>query len=79
MIAGMQEYTAMEALHGFIEQGVYDMVVLDTPPSRNALNFLEAPNRLKASMDTRIVDLIVSRKEGLVVSTTRRFVERVLG
>ena len=46
MIAGMQEYTAMEALYQFVETGRYDLVVLDTPPSRNALNFLEAPSRL---------------------------------
>jgi anion-transporting ArsA/GET3 family ATPase len=79
MIAGMQEYTAMEALHGFVEQGVYDMVILDTPPSRNALNFLEAPGRLAASMNTRIVDLMRPATESGVIGTTRKFLERVLG
>ncbi len=76
LIAGMQEYTAMEALHGFVQEGVYDLVVLDTPPSRNALNFLEAPRRLKESVDSRILDLLAPRqgKKG----TTRRFIERVL-
>ncbi len=79
MIAGMQEYTAMEALHGFIEQDIYDIVILDTPPSRNALNFLEAPNRLAASMNSRIVDLMRPSTGSGIVGTTRRFLERVLG
>ncbi len=79
MVAGMQEYTAMEALHGFVTAGTYDLVVLDTPPSRNALNFLEAPRRLKRSVDTRIIDLMKPRRDGKVIGTTRRFVERVLG
>jgi anion-transporting ArsA/GET3 family ATPase len=35
MIAGMQEYTAVEALHEFIRDDRYDLVVLDTPPSRD--------------------------------------------
>jgi anion-transporting ArsA/GET3 family ATPase len=79
MIAGMQEYTAMEALHGFVEEGTYDIVILDTPPSRNALNFLEAPTRLAASMNTRIVDLMRPSSDGGIIGTTRRFLERVLG
>ncbi len=79
MIAGMQEYTAMEALHGFVQQGTYDVVILDTPPSRNALNFLEAPGRLAASVNTRIIDLMRPSTDSGIVGTTRRFLERVLG
>jgi anion-transporting ArsA/GET3 family ATPase len=78
MIAGMQDYTAMEALHGFVSTGAYDLVVLDTPPSRNALNFLEAPTRLKESLDTRIVELMVSGAGG-ASGPARRLLERVLG
>ncbi len=77
MIAGMQEYTAMEALHGFVQQGTYDIVVLDTPPSRNALNFLDAPRRLDDSINSRLIELMVPR-EGGKKGTTRRFIERVL-
>lgn len=79
MIAGMQEYTAMEALHGFVAQGTYDLMVLDTPPSRNALNFLDAPVRLAASIDSRIIDLVVSQSDGRVAGTTRKFVGAILG
>ena len=79
MIAGMQEYTAMEALHGFVLEGTYDLVVLDTPPSRNALNFLEAPKRLAAFFDSRIFRLFVPREEGRVRGTAFRLISRVLG
>lgn len=78
MIAGMQEYTAMEALHGFVEQGVYDLVILDTPPSRNALNFLEAPHRLAEFLDGRIFRIMLPRERGRVIGTTRHLVDLVL-
>jgi anion-transporting ArsA/GET3 family ATPase len=45
-LAGSQEYMAMEKLFELHTEGDYDMLVLDTPPSRNALDFLEAPGRL---------------------------------
>jgi len=59
MVAGMQEYTAMEALHGFIDEGRYDLVVLDTPPSRNALDFLDGPRRLGRFLDGRIFQIFM--------------------
>jgi anion-transporting ArsA/GET3 family ATPase len=43
---GSQEYAAMETLYELHEAGEYDCLVVDTPPSRNALDFLEAPSRL---------------------------------
>ncbi len=79
MIAGMQEYTAMEALHGFVQAGTYDMVVLDTPPSRNALNFLEAPTRIAASLDARIVELMKPSSGKGLLAKTRQLIEQVLG
>ena len=45
-LAGSQEYMAMEKLYEIHAEDRYDLLVLDTPPSRNALDFLEAPNRL---------------------------------
>ncbi|MBS2031769.1 MAG: ArsA family ATPase [Deltaproteobacteria bacterium] len=59
LVAGMQEYTAAEALFGFVECGKYDLVVLDTPPSRNALEFLEAPRKLSLFLDERIVGVFM--------------------
>ena len=51
MVAGMQEYTAVEALCNFVESDRYDLVILDTPPSRDALRFLDAPARANAFLD----------------------------
>ena len=47
-VAGSQEYMAMEKLHELHQEGRYDLLVLDTPPTRNALDFLDAPRRLAA-------------------------------
>jgi anion-transporting ArsA/GET3 family ATPase len=45
-LAGSQEYMAMEKLFELHSEGSYDLLVLDTPPTRNALDFLDAPKRL---------------------------------
>ena len=64
LVAGMQEYTAAEALYGFVESGKYDLVVLDTPPSRNALEFLEAPRKFALFLDERIVGVFMPVEGG---------------
>lgn len=46
MIAGSQEYMAMERLYELYKGGEYDLLVLDTPPTRHALDFLEAPKKM---------------------------------
>jgi anion-transporting ArsA/GET3 family ATPase len=53
VVAGLQEYTAAEALYEFNQQARFDLIVLDTPPSRNALDFLDAPRRLARFLDER--------------------------
>jgi anion-transporting ArsA/GET3 family ATPase len=78
MIAGMQEYTAVEALHGLLETGQYDLVVLDTPPSNNALSFLDAPVRLARFLDGRIFKLFVPHKDGFFTGAARKLIYRVL-
>jgi anion-transporting ArsA/GET3 family ATPase len=45
-MAGSHEYMAMEKLYEIFNQHQYDLIVLDTPPSRHALDFLEAPQRM---------------------------------
>lgn len=52
-IAGSQEYMAMEKLLELHEDGGFDLLILDTPPSRNALDFLDAPTRLARFIDGR--------------------------
>ena len=50
MVTGSQEYAATLALHDFVASGKFDLVVLDTPPTANALDFLEAPARIAAAV-----------------------------
>jgi anion-transporting ArsA/GET3 family ATPase len=52
-VAGSQEYMAMEKLYELYESNRYDLIVLDTPPTRNALDFLDAPTRLSRFIDSR--------------------------
>ncbi|WP_163779885.1 ArsA family ATPase [Myxococcus vastator] len=62
LVAGVQEYAAAEALDGFLEDGRYELILLDTPPSRHALDFLDAPGRLARFLDERIVSLFGPQK-----------------
>jgi anion-transporting ArsA/GET3 family ATPase len=57
LVAGTQEYAAAEALDGYLHEGRYELIILDTPPSRHALDFLEAPGRLARFLDERVVSL----------------------
>ena len=54
-LAGSHEYMAMEKLLELAEDERFDLVVLDTPPTRHALDFLEAPDRLLAFLDVGIL------------------------
>ena len=47
-LGGTQEYMAMEKLHELHDEGGFDLIVVDTPPTRHALDFLDAPRRLLA-------------------------------
>jgi anion-transporting ArsA/GET3 family ATPase len=52
-LAGSQEYMAMEKLFELHSEGQFDLLVLDTPPTRNALDFLDAPKRLTQFIEGR--------------------------
>ncbi|MDO5501642.1 MAG: ArsA family ATPase [Actinomycetia bacterium] len=62
--AGTQEYMAMEKLSQLsqeaAEQGTWDLIVVDTPPSRSALDFLDAPKRLGSFLDGRFIRLLMA-------------------
>jgi anion-transporting ArsA/GET3 family ATPase len=62
--AGTQEYMAMEKLSQLraqlVERGVWDLIVVDTPPSRSALDFLDAPQRLGRFLDGRMIRLLTA-------------------
>jgi anion-transporting ArsA/GET3 family ATPase len=52
-VSGSQEFTAIAKLYELDQEGDFDLLVLDTPPSRNALDFLDAPGRLTAFLEGR--------------------------
>jgi len=66
--AGTQEYMAMEKLgqiHADAQRdGTYDLIVVDTPPSRSALDFLDAPERLSSFLDGRFIKLLLAPAKG---------------
>ncbi|MBX3226812.1 MAG: ArsA family ATPase [Labilithrix sp.] len=77
VIAGMQEYTAAEALYELSRGDRYDLVVLDTPPSRNALAFLEAPRKLSLFLDERVISVFLPKKGGGFLRAASDLVDRV--
>jgi anion-transporting ArsA/GET3 family ATPase len=58
--AGTQEYMAMEKLGQLAATGEWDLIVVDTPPSRSALDFLDAPNRLGRFLDGRMIRVLTA-------------------
>jgi anion-transporting ArsA/GET3 family ATPase len=58
--AGTQEYMAMEKLGQLVATNTWDLIVVDTPPSRSALDFLDAPNRLGRFLDGRMIRLLTA-------------------
>jgi anion-transporting ArsA/GET3 family ATPase len=63
-LAGSQEYMAMERLFELHQEDRYDLLVLDTPPTRNALDFLDAPRRLTQFIEGRSLQVFM-RPTGL--------------
>lgn len=88
-LAGSQEFMAMEKLYELHESGKYDLLVLDTPPTRHALDFLDAPKKMISIMDESVIRLFVSPSLragklglGLLKSSTAwifKVLERVTG
>lgn len=58
-VGGSQEYMAMEKLYELHATGAYDLLVLDTPPSRNALDFIDAPNRITRFVEGKTLRLVL--------------------
>ena len=63
--AGTQEYMAMEKLGQLrADESEWDLIIVDTPPSRNALDFLDAPARLGSFLDGRLIRIITAPARG---------------
>jgi anion-transporting ArsA/GET3 family ATPase len=84
-LGGTQEYMAMEKLHQLHDEGNFDLIVVDTPPTRHALDFLDAPQRLIRLLDNRVFRLLMMptraylRVASVAVQTFLRTVARVVG
>jgi anion-transporting ArsA/GET3 family ATPase len=79
-MSGTQEYMAMERLHELHETGEYDLIVVDTPPSRHALDFLDAPQRLIRLLDNRVFRVMMTPARGafrLASAALHTFVRQV--
>ena len=62
--SGTQEYMAMEKLGQLRARDEWDLIVVDTPPSRSALDFLDAPARLSRFLDGRMLRLLLAPGPG---------------
>lgn len=89
-LAGILEYMAVERLFEVAAEGNYDRIILDTPPTRQALDFLEAPDRIVSFLDSGAVRLALKpwgEKGGglrrmpmrLAAKGAERIVDRVIG
>jgi len=89
-LSGTQEYMAMEKLYELHHGGLpdvpdFDLVVVDTPPTRNALDFLDAPRRLTNFLDNRVFRLLMMptraylRAVSAATQTFLKTVSRVVG
>jgi anion-transporting ArsA/GET3 family ATPase len=82
---GSHEYMAMEALYELHQAAEYDTLIIDTPPSRNALDFLEAPNRLTDFVGAKLLSWLAGptffgiRTANLAAAPFLRMADRLLG
>ena len=84
-LSGTQEYMAMEKLYELHQRHDFDVVVVDTPPTRNALDFIDAPRRLSRFLDHRLFRMITAPGRGVMkavnvaAQTFLRTVAKVVG
>ena len=84
-LSGVQEYMAMEKLFELHNDPRFELLVVDTPPSANALDFLDAPRRLVSFLDNRVFRLIMSpgpvllRPVSFAAKAVLKTISRVVG
>ena len=84
-LSGTHEYMAMEKLFELHNDDRFDLVIVDTPPTTNALEFLDAPNRITRFLDHRLYKMLVTPTGGLAravnfaAQTFLRSISRVVG
>jgi anion-transporting ArsA/GET3 family ATPase len=88
-LSGTQEYMAMEKLYELYADGGFELIVIDTPPTRNALDFLDAPRRLTGFLESRVLRWFLlpyikagggfMRVANIAATTFLRIVKRIIG
>ncbi len=77
------DYIAMERLYEIHSSGNYDLIVVDTPPTRNALDFIEAPRRMAEFFSSKLLRLLIAPYRSRMVNLASRpfyqVADRVLG
>jgi anion-transporting ArsA/GET3 family ATPase len=77
------DYIAMERLYEIHSEGNFDLIVVDTPPTRNALDFIEAPRRMADFFSSRLLRLLIAPYQSRLVNMASRpfyqIADRVLG
>lgn len=75
MIAGSQEYMAMEKLYEIVSENRYDLIVIDTPPTIHAIDFLEAPERMIEALSNSMIHLLL-KPAMFVGKSSLKFLEK---
>ncbi len=84
-LSGTHEYMAMEKLFELHDEARFDLIVVDTPPTRNALDFIDAPRRLTRFLDNRFFRILITptraylRAVSVATQAFLRTVSRVVG
>ena len=77
------DYIAMERLYELHTSGTYDLIVVDTPPTRNAIDFLEAPERMADFFSSRFLRLLIAPSRSRIFNAASRpfytVADRILG
>lgn len=84
-LGGTQEYMAMEKLYELSQSENFDLIVVDTPPTRHTLDFLDAPGRLLRFLNNRVFRLLMMptraslRAMGMATQMLLRTISKVVG
>lgn len=76
-LSGGHEYMATEKLYALANDGTWDLVIVDTPPSQHALDFFQAPDRIRRILDQRALAALLRPSTGLVGLATRGAVDLI--
>ncbi len=78
-LPGAQEYMAVESLHRILQEEEFDLLVLDTPPATQALDFLDAPERMMRTLESKGMGMMRRKEGGQLNGLLMRGFQRLTG